>query len=68
MSRPSILSRCLVPLVSSLPRLDPRNVAEALDLLIPVAKQLVPHGLLDELVRKMGAHQGIGAELKDKCR
>ncbi|GAX74142.1 hypothetical protein CEUSTIGMA_g1591.t1 [Chlamydomonas eustigma] len=50
--RPSLLPRCLVPLVSVLPRLEPRNIAEALDLLVPVAGQLASHGLLQELLHE----------------
>ena len=35
-----------------LPSLEPRNVAEALDLLIPAAGQLHAHGLLEELTNE----------------
>ena len=41
-----------MPLVSVLPSLEPRNVAKALDLLIPAAGQLHAHGLLEELTNE----------------
>jgi hypothetical protein len=50
-----------VPLVSVLPRLEPRNIAEALDLLVPVAGQLAPHGLLQEMLHEARFAVTVGA-------
>ena len=59
--RPSIMSRCLIPLTSVLPFLESRYVAEALDLLAPLAVELLPFGLLQELTSESKLAATIGS-------
>ena len=55
------MTRCLIPLTSVLPFLEPRYVAEALDLLAPLAAELLPFGLLQELTSESKLAATIGS-------
>ena len=55
------MTRCLVPLASVLPLLEPRYMAEALDLLAPLALDLLPSGLLQELTGESKLTATIGS-------